>query len=1454
MLVGCWNLERYILLARECPPYVREYVGHQVWTAIRNPEVNGDDMDHLDSGNTTNHTYDIMKLIQDVTSKANAVIQELHKTLTAAEVEKLPRYHPISHFAIKNGRRKMEDRHVIIHDLSTLYGLNFKQPHAYYGVFDGHAGIDAAVYSAAHLHQYMIQNPQYETNPEAALKHAFHITDTNFIKKASKEKLKGGTTAVVALVREKRLVVAWLGDSQALLVRRRTPVRMVEPHKPELPIERERVEEMGGCVLNIQGTWRVLGQLAVSRAIGDREYKPFVSSECDIKSLEIEGDEDFLILACDGLWDTLSAEAAVNVVYAYLTRNDGDTDGVGRCLVEAARNTGSDDNITAVVVFLRPVATIMEEEAQRIAQGQVPEPVPEAVLCKDSTPSSINAIFTPPVNNQFDPNNETPAFNFYDNDLPAKMDTEEAATPASLGLQMQQEPMEGSEAPNLSAARDSDSDEGIAAQGDNEQAFNPHEAPTPTAEEVDAALAELDSIPDEVCEAGDVEEEDEEEEEWSYYRMDLQTQPQAEDVLVPGSSAPLQDSEVMDQDHGKVSPSTAEDQPPQEQESEKIQMSFQPDLEQPVTKSPEPFQAVEHSLELSKESNLMESSITNVGEYLDNTDPPSSPPAPGSPRSVEGFVTSVELNTPEESLGTNFPTSHTQDLNGSGVGQPSGPFSVYVSSSPEPVSLDPLQTSGDFNSVSDMANGQVENETDPAKPEDFSPVEIVHAQSTVEVLASPQSEKESEVPSEMESNLFDMETSKVPVNQMSDLTFIPEPVVEPVAEVPVPVFIEEGTPVSEGEPEIPHEFSTNVQPATEIITADLLSKEEVEAHETETSFRVEDTPSPLSPAPERAPMSPESMSPILAPDSPCMKPEVVSSPEPEPAPAPMSPEVEVEEFKPMESSPRPTSPVAELQAPESPFKEVAPVSESPVLPASPEPAFLLEEPSPALNSQVEESPMSPVEEPAQIPVSAAAISPDIIQPEPSPAPVSPIMEPEPVSVSPAVESSPVPPVAEVLTPSPILVPEPSVLEPEPEPEPAPVVTKEPEPEVEAPVAENKDEILINNGTVVIPVVPQEEVKTPEPEVVKSPAKSTKAAADKPGKPTSARSTPGRAMPAKTTPSARTATKPAEKKPTPLRSVSKPSSTTRPAAEKTTPTTRPTASKTTPTRQPAAAKPAAKPLPKTTTTKPATAAPKPTEKKVPKPATQMAPRAPLTKPSTATSRPTTTRPATATARTTATTTTTAAKRPVSAPARKVEKADSTKVNGTTAKPAPRPTPRPAPTSTVTRKPLSSSAKPVPEKETKNTTNRILSTTAKSTQKASPGTARALPSKTGQSTLTKTAPRVNGTSTTTTTAKARATSVTKSSTTTTRTTGVGTKKTMMTKTSGTKTKTTSAAASAKVEKSEVTVSSVANGENKIAHEETSVEVIEKCAAEDILQCSTTEQVINTEPVELIVNGDH
>ncbi|XP_045134818.1 proteoglycan 4-like isoform X4 [Portunus trituberculatus] len=1419
----------------------------------------------------------------------------------------------------------------------------------------------------------VVEEDEAERGVEQVVLQHTNNNQTEYITSAQLvEKLKGGTTAVVALVREKRLVVAWLGDSQALLVRRRSPVRMVEPHKPELPVERERVEEMGGCVLNIQGTWRVLGQLAVSRAIGDREYKPFVSSECDIKSLEIEGDEDFLILACDGLWDTLSPDAAVNLVYAYLTRNDGETDGVGRCLVEAARNSGSDDNITAVVVFLRPVSTIMEEEAQRIAQGQVPEPVPEAVLCKDSTPSSINAIFSPPVNQFADYNSDPPIYIPFDGEIPFKMDAEDAATPASQPLQKQEEPMEGSEAPQLPAR---DSDEGIPAAGKNDQAFNPHEAPTPTAEEVDAALAELDSIPDEVCESGDVEEEDEEEEEWSYYRMDLQTQPQGEDVLVPGSS------EVMDQNQDKAGTPSADitQEQPKELETgnglggpslklmednhtDDVEIANQSSL---LSRSPDLFQT-EAAARLNKETNLMETSISNVGEYLDNYEPSSSPHAPGSPRSVEGFVTSVELNTPEEIGGV----AHPQDVNGSGVEQSSGPFSVYVSSSPEPVSLDPhLQTSGDFDSVSELTNGQVGNEIEASG--DFSPVEIVHAQSTVEVVASP-------TPSEKrEGEMPEVPTSPTaPVNQTVDVTFIPEPAVEPTAEKPVPVFIDEGTPVSEGEPEIPSSVLADMH-TSEPATADFLSREPsgellvmketctAESPVPELQALVEGTSIPHDEAPTSEPMSPvfdtasplmeetpveagvpSSMEPTLFNVSSTLEPSPAlaspvemtttkplsapMSPVQEPSPAPMSP---VQEPSPaplspvQEPSPAPLSPVHEPSpAPMSPVQEPSPTPMSPVQEPSPAPMSPVQEPSPAPMSPVQEpspAPMSPVQEPSPVTISPiqepspapafpveepvpapaspvekpvpAPASPDE---EPAPAPASPVQEPSPTPLSPVEEAIPTPvslvekpavaPVSPVEEPAPTpvstvedpalitsLVTEPAqaplsaVLDPSPVPEHAveeeapltlsPVVleTQAGPPSVipdimeTAAVNTGKDEIQINKGTVVIPVVAQDDVKETKPEVAKSPAKTAKTpgkAADKAGKQTPSKSTPGKATPTRT-PSSRTPlTKPTEKKPTPSSQTLK-STSTRPAAEKTTaPRTRVTPTSSATSKQ-ALTKPSTKPVARTTTAKPSTTTTttKPAEKRAPKPATPTTPRAALSKPSAAPSKS-----AQSSTAGRATTTTTATKRPISAPTRRVEKTDTSKVNGTATKPSRTTTSRPATASTATRKPLSATARSVPEKETKNTTNRILSTTTKSVQKSSPGTARSVTSK--ATALAKTAGKVDGTSSaTTTTSKARMTSVTKSSTTT-KATGVTAKKTLVSKTSTTKSKTAAAATSSKVQKSEVILAPVTNGENKIAHEETSVEVIEKCAAEDVVQCSTTEQVISTETVEVIVNGDH
>lgn len=66
------------------------------------------------------------------------------------------------------------------------------------------------------------------------------------------------------------------------------------------------------------------GRLALSRALGDFEYKnnadlspkkQAVSAHPDLKMESITADTQFIILACDGIWDVLTSQEAVNWVH-----------------------------------------------------------------------------------------------------------------------------------------------------------------------------------------------------------------------------------------------------------------------------------------------------------------------------------------------------------------------------------------------------------------------------------------------------------------------------------------------------------------------------------------------------------------------------------------------------------------------------------------------------------------------------------------------------------------------------------------------------------------------------------------------------------------------------------------------------------------------------------------------------------------------------------------------------------------------------------------------------------------------------------------------------------------------------------------------------------------------------------------------------------------------------------
>uniref|UniRef100_A0A8C2ZR84 Protein phosphatase 1E n=2 Tax=Cyclopterus lumpus TaxID=8103 RepID=A0A8C2ZR84_CYCLU len=285
-------------------------------------------------------------------------------------------YYETSIHAIKNMRRKMEDKHVIIPDFNTLFNLQDQEEQAYFGVFDGHGGVDAAVYAANHLHVNLVQQECFIQDPIEALCRAFRATDQGFVKKAKREHMRCGTTGVVTFLRGRTLYVAWLGDSQVLLVRKGQAVELMKPHKPDREDEKQRIEALGGCVIWF-GTWRVNGSLSVSRAIGDSEHKPYICGEADHDVFPLDGSEDYLILACDGFWDTVNPDEAVSVVSDHLEENTGDTTMVAHKLVASARDAGSSDNITVIVVFLRdprsPLAAGARDEEEGAAQVEAGE-------------------------------------------------------------------------------------------------------------------------------------------------------------------------------------------------------------------------------------------------------------------------------------------------------------------------------------------------------------------------------------------------------------------------------------------------------------------------------------------------------------------------------------------------------------------------------------------------------------------------------------------------------------------------------------------------------------------------------------------------------------------------------------------------------------------------------------------------------------------------------------------------------------------------------------------------------------------------------------------------------------------------------------------------------------------------------------------------------------------------
>ncbi|GAA5966691.1 hypothetical protein JCM3765_007599 [Sporobolomyces pararoseus] len=307
----------------------------------------------------------------------------------------------------KKCRRTMEDAHSFIYDFGGIKGQGF------FAIFDGHAGKHAAEWCGMEFHKHLLSRlneDQQTSSVPSILNKTFQQVDQELSNLATTKNLHSGCTAVVAFLRleddegnavggnggglgesiriektttttstekeeeetkeaeevkvtgpaevvkgakKRTLYVGNVGDARAVLSRGGKAVRLSYDHKGTDSSEVKRITDAGGFVLNN----RVNGVLAVTRALGDSSMKEFVVGKPYTTETTIGDRDEWLIVACDGLWDVCSDEEAVEIVEK--SRNAQDA---SQRLLDHALANFSTDNLSVLVVDLKAATRSGENE------------------------------------------------------------------------------------------------------------------------------------------------------------------------------------------------------------------------------------------------------------------------------------------------------------------------------------------------------------------------------------------------------------------------------------------------------------------------------------------------------------------------------------------------------------------------------------------------------------------------------------------------------------------------------------------------------------------------------------------------------------------------------------------------------------------------------------------------------------------------------------------------------------------------------------------------------------------------------------------------------------------------------------------------------------------------------------------------------------------------------------
>jgi serine/threonine protein phosphatase PrpC len=239
------------------------------------------------------------------------------------------------------------------------------------GIFDGHNGRAAADFAAANMPRFIAAKAKCiddDASKEAmitAIQSAFNECDDAMREHGVGE---SGCTAACVIVTRKDVVLCSAGDCRlAAFCREGTVVVSIEnDHSPSKNSdEMERLASIGIPVVD----GRVLGRLAVSRALGDFPFKPIDVPRShhgvwSTPTVAIGPREaiDFVIAGCDGVWELNSIAHAAQLVRGERGNIDDAITRVARTSCSTVRPLNpmtqqlqpGNDNITFGAVFFRP--------------------------------------------------------------------------------------------------------------------------------------------------------------------------------------------------------------------------------------------------------------------------------------------------------------------------------------------------------------------------------------------------------------------------------------------------------------------------------------------------------------------------------------------------------------------------------------------------------------------------------------------------------------------------------------------------------------------------------------------------------------------------------------------------------------------------------------------------------------------------------------------------------------------------------------------------------------------------------------------------------------------------------------------------------------------------------------------------------------------------------------------